>query len=172
MLKTLFVLKKQIIFILINLPIYIYFYFPGIMSDYLLGLLFVLSIATNFFISGRMIELSSNLKYRVNSSLDRPLTKICLGGLLWSLMLSFESPNISVILLIIANNIFFTYPTSNRVKRNDVIYHLSEFKFLDRFEKVLLFLTGFFLFVSAYRSEIFWPDIFNRVHPYFLNFTK
>lgn len=108
--------------------------------------LYILFTVSQWFLLGKEIDHRLKIYFRVNSSIDRVVYRLFLGMFFFILLfnsLSFlDSKWIynSYWMTWSALGLFYSWPTRGRIIQESVSSNFGEFKFLDRFEKTLVFL--------------------------------
>jgi hypothetical protein len=119
----------------------------------LLILLYICFIMSQWFLLGKEIDHRLKIYFRVNSSIDRIVYRLFLGMfffvILFNLLnlLSSKWINNSFWIVWSLLGLFYSWPTRGKIIQESVSSNFGEFRFLDRFEKTLLFLiVTMFLF--------------------------
>jgi hypothetical protein len=120
----------------------------------LLMFLYIIFMASQWYLLGKEIDHRLKIYFRVNSSMDRLIYRCLLGNItfliLFNLMTLIPSPLTKhffwgtwVIL-----GLFYSWPTRGKIIEETVSSHFSEFNFLDSFERTILAMS-FILFVVS-----------------------
>lgn len=108
--------------------------------------LYICFILSQWFLLGKEIDHRLKIYFRVNSSIDRVVYRLFLGMfffvMLFNLLslLSNKWINNSFWIVWGLLGLFYSWPTRGKIIQESVSSNFGEFKFLDRFEKTLLFL--------------------------------
>lgn len=126
--------------------------FPAGLQGFLVTL-YVLFILSQWFLLGKEIDHRLKIYFRVNSSIDRVVYRLFLGMFFFVILfnliglLSNKWINNSFWIVWGLLGLFYSWPTRGKIIQESVSTNFGEFKFLDRFEKTLLFLIcSMFLF--------------------------
>ncbi len=108
--------------------------------------LYILFTVGQWFLLGKEIDHRLKIYFRVNSSIDRVVYRLFLGMFFFILLFNllsfldakwiYNSYWITWVLL----GLFYSWPTRGKIIQESVSSNFGEFKFLDRFEKTLVFL--------------------------------
>ncbi len=108
--------------------------------------LYISFILSQWFLLGKEIDHRFKIYFRVNSSIDRVVYRLFLGMfffvLLFNLLSLLSGKWIYNSFWIVWGllGLFYSWPTRGKIIQESVSSNFGEFKFLDRFEKTLLFL--------------------------------
>ncbi|MFZ4713006.1 MAG: hypothetical protein ACOYL6_04825 [Bacteriovoracaceae bacterium] len=117
-------------------------------------ILFIIFMASQWYLLGKEIDHRLKIYFRVNSSMDRLIYRCLLGNItlliLFNLM-SLIPPHLTkhffwgtwVIL-----GLFYSWPTRGKIIEETVSSHFSEFNFLDSFERTILGMSLLLFLVS------------------------
>lgn len=118
-------------------------------------LLYMSFMVGQWFLLGKEIDHRLKIYYKVNSSIDKVVYRLLLGMsllIVYFNILSFLphkwTYNVYWISWVVLG-LFYSWPTRGKIIRESVSSHFGEFKFLDSFERTLLFLTVVIFFVSV-----------------------
>jgi hypothetical protein len=126
----------------------------NIFTQFLLMLAYLMFIAGQWYLLGKEIDHRLKIYFRANSSIDRVLYRVIIGNatmmIIFNLM-SFISDDLVrhffwgffAIL-----GLFYSWPTRGKIIEESVSTQFTEYKYLDAFEKTVLFLTLAMFFVS------------------------
>ncbi len=109
-----------------------------------------------WYLIGKEFDYRFKIYSRVNASLDRVLSRIFTGMVLiifyFSFLSLFSAKWINNFFWItwIVTGIFYSWPTRGKIIQESMSSNISEFKFLDSFERTLLLLIIIFFIVSMY----------------------
>lgn len=108
--------------------------------------LYILFTISQWFLLGKEIDHRLKIYFRVNSSIDRVVYRLFLGMFFFILLFNslsfldskwiYNSYWITWSIL----GLFYSWPTRGRIIQESVSSNFGEYKFLDRFEKTLVFL--------------------------------
>lgn len=107
---------------------------------------YILFTISQWFLLGKEIDHRLKIYFRVNSSIDRVVYRLFLGMfffiLLFNLLSFLDSKWIynSYWITWVLLGLFYSWPTRGKIIQESVSSNFGEFKFLDRFEKTLVFL--------------------------------
>ena len=153
-------MKRLLYFVLFVLFSYFVSFSSRSISNFTYSIFTIIFIAYNFYLTGDLIEYLLKIHYRAFSSLDRLISKILIGlfftSIIFFLTKGLLASSIFVYALWSVNLVYFIYPTRSRLHDFSVRSHFSEFKYLDKTEKIILF----FYFLNAlifcpYRKPLF-----------------
>lgn len=117
--------------------------------------LFVLFVLSQWFLLGKEIDHRFKIYFRVNSSIDRVVYRLFLGMFFFVMLfnlislLSNKWINNSFWIVWGLLGLFYSWPTRGKIIQESVSTNFGEFKFLDGFEKTLLFLI-FSMFIFSF----------------------
>lgn len=174
---------------------FIFFLFPLLLPHIIKLNLFFQSIALlsymtfmggQWYLLGKEIDHRLRIYYRANSSMDRFLYRLLIGSLIVLLYFNFISlfPNsISNILywsFFVLLGLFYSWPTRGKIIEESMSDQFSEFKFLDSFEKTVLYLTFSMFLVTLPEIPLFenidalklYFDPFEKIHQLQWNFLS
>lgn len=110
-------------------------------------IMYMLFMGGQWYLLGKEIDHRFGIYYRANSSMDRILYRVVLGNIFAILFFNILSlfPNeISVYIFWTffgALGLFYSWPTRGKIIEESMTGQFGEFRFLDSFEKTILFLT-------------------------------
>ena len=119
--------------------------------------LYILFTVGQWFLLGKEIDHRLKIYFRVNSSIDRVVYRLFLGMfffiLLFNLLSFLDSKWIynSYWITWVLLGLFYSWPTRGKIIQESVSSNFGEFKFLDRFEKTLVFLI-MLMFIFSIRN--------------------
>jgi len=123
------------------------FSFGNLLFSFLLIIFFLF----NFYLFGDLIEYVFKVHYRVGSSINRLISRVLLGYFVVLIFRKVFPLDIFIhffYFFIGLNFIYFSYPTRSRLHDLTVKSHFSEFKFLDKSERIVLFLIFVYFVLS------------------------
>ncbi|MAW07249.1 MAG: hypothetical protein CME61_03090 [Halobacteriovoraceae bacterium] len=157
--KINFSLKRLLYFVLFTLFSYFVSFSSRSISNFTYSIFTIIFIAYNFYLTGDLIEYVLKIHYRAFSSLDRLISKILLGlfftSITFFLSRDFFTSSFFIYTLWAINLIYFIYPTRSRLYDFSVRSHFSEFKYLDKTEKIILFFIFLMLLFSVPTGSLF-----------------
>lgn len=115
---------------------------------------YILFTMSQWFLLGKEIDHRFKIYFRVNSSIDRVVYRLFLGMfffiLLFNVLSYLDSKWIynSYWVVWIFLGLFYSWPTRGKIIQESVSSNFGEFKFLDSFEKTLVFLIVIMFVVS------------------------
>lgn len=127
--------------------------------------LYILFICSQWFFLGKEIDHRLKIYFRVNSSMDRLVYRLFLG--MFFFILYFNILNLIPSSKWIYNffwvtwvilGIFYSWPTRGKIIRESVTSNFTEFRYLDSFEKTLVFLILLMFVISI-------PDLPTLTNP-------
>lgn len=181
--KILFFAKRATIYS--SFLLFIFSVLP-VIQDYAAGriyfsLIYCLYLLGMFYLVGREVDHRLKIYFRTNSSIDRMFYRIISGYLISGLIAFLFS-----FFPFAAHDYFFwsfwaiwgllyCWPTRAKVLKEPFLKQISEFRYLDKFEKLLVFLCAVLVFISIpLFQEVYSLDVFilNRdpekyLHPVF-----
>lgn len=107
-----------------------------------------------WYLLGKEVDYRLKIYYRINSSMDRILYRLVLGSVIMILLFNIFSFFPEPILInlfwayFIIVGLFYSWPTRGRIIEESFSSQFSEYKFLDSFEKNVLFLLIIMFLVS------------------------
>ncbi len=126
----------------------------NILIQALMIMLYILFMGSQWFLLGKEVDHRLQIYFRANSSMDRVIYRILLGKLtilLYFICLTFIPDDILkhffwgtwVVL-----GLFYSWPTRGKIIKETMTSNFGEFRFLDSFEKTLVYLTLVLVFIS------------------------
>lgn len=125
---------------------------------------YIIFMAAQWFLLGKEIDHRFKIYFRVNSSIDRIIYRIFLGMFFFVILFNFLSflPNKWIYNIFwsiwIFLGLFYSWPTRGKIIHESVSSNLSEFRFLDSFEKTLFFLIVLTFVVSIPQAPILYNN--------------
>ncbi len=110
--------------------------------------LYIFFMIAQWFLLGKEIDYRLKIYYKINSSMDRILYRAFLGFfflVLYFNVLNLFSKEVTKSFFWVTwifLGLFHSWPTRGKIIKESVSTNLYEYKYLDRFEKTLLFLIG------------------------------
>lgn len=140
-----------------------------------------------FYLVGKEVDYRLKIYFRSNSSLDRLFYRFFSGFFVSMIVVSFLSlfpaqiQKVYFWLFWVLAGFLYIWPTRAKVLKEPFLKEVSEFKYLDNFEKLLVVLCAVLAFISIppfqeiYDVKLFWNhyDSSEIIHPFFhsiLNF--
>ncbi|MBF0300694.1 MAG: hypothetical protein HQK51_18415 [Oligoflexia bacterium] len=121
----------------------------------LMIIIYILFICGQWFLLGKEIDHRFKIYFKVNSSLDRVVYRMILGMIVMIVYFGMLGTILPSELLKhfywgtwIVLGLFYSWPTRGKIIEETMSRQFIEFKFLDPFEKLLIFLLGLFTVVS------------------------
>ena len=161
----------------INLPIVL---------KLILMTLYVVFMMTQFFYLGKELDHRLKIYFMVNSSLDRVVYRVLSGMSIMVFYFNFLNLmpgkwiyNMFWITWAVLG-LFYSWPTRGKIIQESVTSNFSEFRYLDSFEKTIVFLCIIFLIFSIpsfpvltdFEALKLLADPTEKVSPYFWNFIN
>ncbi len=117
-------------------------------------LAYLMFMAGQWYLLGKEIDHRLKIYFRANSTLDRVIYRVIIGNA--TIMIIFNIMSLipdSVVRhffwgFFIVIGIFYSWPTRGKIIQESVLTQFTEYKYLDSFEKTVLFLTLAIFFVS------------------------
>ncbi len=127
----------------------------NLFTQALLMLLYMVFIASQWYLLGKEIDHRLKIYFRANSSIDRVVYRLIVGNaftmLLFNMVLIFPEEwtkhffwGFWAVL-----GLFYSWPTRGKIIEESVSTQFGEYKFLDNFEKTVLFLVILMVLVSV-----------------------
>lgn len=113
----------------------------------LIMLCYLLFMAGQWYLLGKEIDHRLKIYFRANSSIDRVLYRVIIGNATMMLIFNVFSFIPSGIVnhffwgLFVVMGLFYSWPTRGKIIEESVSTQFTEYKYLDSFEKTVLFLT-------------------------------
>jgi hypothetical protein len=120
----------------------------------LLMLAYLMFMAGQWYLLGREIDHRLKIYFRANSSIDRILYRIIIGSATMMVLFNFMSFISASIVnhffwgFFIVVGLFYSWPTRGKIIQETVSSQFTEYRYLDSFEKTVLFLTISMFFAS------------------------
>lgn len=129
----------------------------------LMIMLYIIFMGSQWFLLGKEVDHRLQIYFRANSSMDRVIYRILLGKLtilLYFICLTFIPASILkhffwgtwVVL-----GLFYSWPTRGKIIKETMTSNFGEFRFLDSFEKTLVYLCAILILISVPQ----FPDLIN-----------
>jgi hypothetical protein len=152
----------------------------------LILLMYMLFMGGQWYLLGKEIDYRLKIYYRANSSMDRILYRLIIGNIFFILffnILSILPENIVDILFwsfFIIMGLFYSWPTRGKIIEESMAGQFGEYKFLDSFERTVLFLTILMFVCSLPEISLFqnidalklYFDPAEKIHFSIWNFLK
>lgn len=120
----------------------------------LMVLLYLMFMAGQWYLLGKEIDHRLRIYFRANSSIDRVLYRVVIGSATMMLIFNFMSfiPD-SIVRhffwgFFVIVGLFYSWPTRGKIIEESVSTQFTEYKYLDAFEKTVLFLSIAMFLVS------------------------
>jgi hypothetical protein len=126
----------------------------NLLSQAILMMLYMMFMAGQWYLMGKEIDHRLKIYFRANSSIDRIVYRILVGG-------TFTIIVFNMILLMpddwirhffwgfwVVIGLFYSWPTRGKIIQESVSTQFGEYRYLDNFEKTVLFLTILMVLVS------------------------
>jgi hypothetical protein len=132
---------------------------------------YIVLMASQWFLLGKEIDHRLKIYYRVNSTLDRLVYRLILGMsfiTLYFAILSFFPASIIEFVYWstwVVLGLFYSWPTRGKIVEESLSSELTEFKYLDSFEKTVLGMILLMFLVSIPKVEVgtFWDTDFHMI---------
>ncbi len=124
-------------------------------------LMYMIFMAGQWYLFGKEIDHRLKIFYKVTSSLDRIVYRLFLGSTILIILFNFIglfSENIWKYFFwtfFACIGIFYSWPTRGKIIEDSVSFQLGEFRFLDSFEKTVVFFSIFTFFISLPEIPMF-----------------
>lgn len=121
----------------------------------LVMILYCCFIMSQWFLLGKEIDHRLKIYFRVNSSIDRIVYRLYMGMFFMTIYFNILNllPGKWIYNIFWATwiflGLFYSWPTRGKIIQESVTSNFNEYKYLDRFEKTVLFLIVIMLFVSV-----------------------
>lgn len=150
-----FVNRALIYFSFLLLPVWIQKTLElNIFVQSLLMLLYLMFMAGQWYLLGKEIDHRLKIYFRANSSIDRVLYRVIIGSATMMIIFNLMSfiPD-SIVRhffwgFFVIVGLFYSWPTRGKIIEESVSTQFTEYKYLDSFEKTVLFLTIAMFFCS------------------------
>jgi hypothetical protein len=126
----------------------------NIFAQSLMLLLYLLFMAGQWYLMGKEIDHRLRIYFRANSSIDRVLYRVIIGSAAMMLIFNIMSFIPSSIVrhffwgFFVLLGLFYSWPTRGKIIEESVSTQFTEYRYLDSFEKTVLFLSIAMFFVS------------------------
>lgn len=124
-------------------------------------LMYMSFMGSQWYLLGKELDHRLKIYYRANSSVDRLVYRIIVGSIIMMLLFNIISLAPSVVAtyifwtLFVVLGFFYSWPTRGKIIQESVSDQFSEFRYLDSFEKTVLFLSIFTFFISLPELPMF-----------------
>lgn len=157
-----FINRALAYFSFLLIPIWI----PGalelnLLAQSLLLLVYMLFMGGQWYFMGKEIDHRLKIFYRANSSMDRIVYRIVLGSVfmivLFNVFTLFPEQIMKYLFWIFFGflGLFYSWPTRGKIIEESMSDQFGEFRFLDGFEKTVLFLSVLMFFSSLPELQLF-----------------
>lgn len=150
-----FVTRLLIYFSFLLLPVWIHKILEvNIFIQSLLMLAYLMFMAGQWYLLGKEIDHRLKIYFRANSTIDRILYRLIIGFATMMIIFNLMSFIPDEIIrhffwgLFIVLGFFYSWPTRGKIIEESVSTQFTEYKYLDAFEKTVLFITLAMFFVS------------------------
>lgn len=119
----------------------------NIFAQSLLMLAYIMFMAGQWYLLGKEIDHRLKIYFRANSSIDRVLYRLLIGNatmmIIFNLMTFIPEGIVRHFFwgLFVVLGLFYSWPTRGKIIEESVSTQFTEYKYLDAFEKTVLFLT-------------------------------
>ena len=117
-------------------------------------ILYCLFIMSQWFLLGKEIDHRLKIYFRVNSSIERVVYRVFMGMFFMSIYFNIVSLlppkwiyNVFWVTWSLLG-LFYSWPTRGKIIQESVTSNFNEYRYLDRFEKTILFLVAVLVLVS------------------------
>lgn len=130
----------------------------------LLMLAYLMFMAGQWYLLGKEIDHRLKIYFRANSSIDRVLYRVLIGNaammIIFNLMSFIPAPVVRHFFwgFFVIVGLFYSWPTRGKIIEESVSTQFTEYKYLDAFEKTVLFLT-IAMFVTSMPSFPFMSNL-------------
>ena len=124
-------------------------------------LMYILFMAGQWYLLGKEVDHRLKIYYRANSSMERIVYRVVMGGVLTNILFSLVSllPEHLIQIFFWAFffvlGIFYSWPTRGKIIEETMTGQFGEIKFLDSFEKTVLVLSFLTFFISVPELSLF-----------------
>lgn len=124
-------------------------------------LMYMLFMGGQFYLLGKEVDHRLKIYYRVNSSMDRIVYRLVLGNvffiIFYNILNLFPTQIAGTIFWSFFGvmGVFYSWPTRGKIIEESMAGQFGEFKFLDSFEKTVLFVTIAMFIVSVPEVSLF-----------------
>ena len=126
----------------------------SIFSQSLIMFAYILFLGGQWYLLGKEVDHRLKIYFRANSSIDRILYRLIIGNttmlILFNVMSFIPSSIVNHFFwgFFVLFGLFYSWPTRGKIIQESVSTQFTEYKYLDSFEKTVLFLTIATFFVS------------------------
>jgi hypothetical protein len=130
----------------------------------LLMLFYMMFMASQWYLLGKEIDHRLKIYFRANSSIDRILYRLILGSVFIMILFNFVSlfPTSWIKHFFwgfwVVLGLFYSWPTRGKIIEESVSTQFTEYRFLDSFEKTVLFSTVI-LFLISFPTFTFYSNL-------------
>lgn len=150
-----FINRAVIYFSFLLLPVWIQKSLEiNIFVQSLMMMAYLMFMAGQWYLLGKEIDYRLKIYFRANSSIDRVLYRVIIGNAVMMVIFNLMSfiPD-SIVRhffwgFFVVVGLFYSWPTRGKIIQESVSTQFTEYKYLDAFEKTVLFLTIALFFVS------------------------
>lgn len=160
-----FVNRLLIYFSFLLLPVWIQKMVEvNIFVQSILMLAYLMFMAGQWYLLGKEIDHRLKIYFRANSSIDRVLYRVLIGNatmmIVFNLMSFIPTPIVRHFFwgFFVIVGLFYSWPTRGKIIEESVSTQFTEYKYLDAFEKTVLFLT-IAMFVTSMPSFPFMSNL-------------
>lgn len=160
-----FVNRLLIYFSFLLLPVWIQKMVEvNIFVQSILMLSYLMFMAGQWYLLGKEIDHRLKIYFRANSSIDRVLYRVLIGNatmmIIFNLMSFIPTPVVRHFFwgFFVIVGLFYSWPTRGKIIEESVSTQFTEYKYLDAFEKTVLFLT-IAMFVTSMPSFPFMSNL-------------
>ncbi len=143
-----FINRLLIYFSFLLLPVWVHKILEiNLFTQSLLMLAYLLFMAGQWYLLGKEIDHRLKIYFRANSSIDRVLYRVIIGNATMVLVFNIMSFIPESIVrhffwgFFVVLGLFYSWPTRGKIIEESVSTQFTEYKYLDSFEKTVLFLT-------------------------------
>lgn len=110
-------------------------------------LMYMLFMGGQWYLLGKEVDHRLKIYYRANSSMDRILYRLVLGNIFVILfynilnLFPFAVTEMAFWIFFVTMGLFYSWPTRGKIIEETMAGQFGEFKFLDSFERTVLFIT-------------------------------
>lgn len=126
----------------------------NIFAQSLLMLAYIMFMAGQWYLLGKEIDHRLKIYFRANSTIDRVLYRVIIGNatmiVIFNLMTFIPDSIVNHFFwgFFVVIGLFYSWPTRGKIIEESVFTQFTEYKYLDAFEKTVLFLIVAMFFVS------------------------
>ncbi len=156
-------------------------------TQVVLMILYILFMASQWYLLGKEIDHRLKIYFRVNSSMDRVIYRCILGNITFLILFNL----LSIVPLAYTKHffwgtwvllgLFYSWPTRGKIIEETVSTHFSEFNFLDSFERTILGMSFVLFLVSIPEMPVSFENLETlklyfdpqeKIHPMFWNYLN